>query len=101
MADLQTATRLGGWALQVVYRDPAAPLRMVATTDQVATVNNGGTASLVLAASRPAAAVTNPIMGWGLRIVPEQVASTASCLKANAVDDPLNAPSDARATRPS
>ena len=100
VADLQTATgpgAFGGWALQVVYRDPAAPLRMVATTDQVATVNNGGTASLVLSGlTPPAAPVTGTLSYAGVEgdygIVPEQVAANGVPLSnaANAVDNPLN-----------
>jgi RNA polymerase sigma factor (sigma-70 family) len=100
VADLQTATgpgAFGGWALQVVYRDPAAPLRMVATTDQVATVNRGGSASLVLSGlTPPATAVTGTLSYAGVEgdygIVPEQVAANGVPLSnaANAVDNPLN-----------
>jgi len=100
VADLQTATgpgAFGGWALQVVYRDPAAPLRMVATTDQVATVNRGGTASLVLSGlTPPTTAVTGTLSYAGVEgdygIVPEQVAANGVPLSnaANAPDNPLN-----------
>ena len=54
LANLQTGTGrnvFGGWALQVVYRDPAAPLRLVALSDQIATVNGGGRTSLSCRAS--------------------------------------------------
>jgi hypothetical protein len=100
VADLQTATgpgAFGGWALQVVYRDPAAPLRMVATTDQVATVNRGGSSSLVLSGlTPPVAAVTGAVSYAAVEgdygIVPEQVAVNGVPLSnaVNAPDNPMN-----------
>jgi hypothetical protein len=100
VADVQAATganAFGGWALQVVYRDPAAPLRMVATTDQIATVNRGGQASLVLSGlTPPAAAVTGTVSYAAVEgdygILPETVAANGVPLSnpANPVDNPLN-----------
>ncbi|HEX6786743.1 MAG TPA: sigma-70 family RNA polymerase sigma factor, partial [Acidimicrobiales bacterium] len=100
VADLQTATgpgAFGGWALQVVYRDPAAPLRMVATTDQVATVTRGGSSSLVLSGlTPPTAAVTGTLSYAAVEgdygIVPEQVAANGVPLSnaVNAPDNPMN-----------
>jgi hypothetical protein len=70
---------------------------MIATTDQVATVNRGGSASLVLSGlTPPATAVTGTLSYAGVEgdygIVPEQVAANGVPLSnsANAVDNPLN-----------
>ncbi len=99
-ANLQIASgfnAFGGWALQVVFRDPAAPLRMVALADQIVTVNQGGRASIVLSGLAPA---TVPRTGslsfaalegdYGNR--PESISANGVALSdsANAPNNPLN-----------
>ena len=100
VANLQTGTGrngFGGWALQVVYRDPAAPLRLVALSDQIATVNGGGRTSLTLPGLAPSA-VDRPLklsfaaVEGDFGLVPEAVSANGVALANpfNAVNNPLN-----------
>jgi hypothetical protein len=99
-ANVQVATgtsAFGGWALQVVYRDPAAPLRMVALSSQVTTINRGGKASVVLSGLTASAAARTGTVSYAafegdFGIVPEQVAVNGAALTnvGNAQDNPMN-----------
>ena len=99
-ADLQVATgptAFGGWALQVVYRDPAAPLRMVALSDQVVIMRRGGRASVVLSglAAAPTAragTLSFAALEGDFGIVPEQVAVNGVPVAnaGNPPDNPMN-----------
>jgi hypothetical protein len=109
VANVQTGTGrtvFGGWALQVVYRDPAAPLRLVALSDQIATVNRGGRTSLTipgLAASsvdRPSTLSFAAVEGdYGL--LPEAALANGVALAnpLNAVNNPLNSSNSSPAAR--
>jgi hypothetical protein len=98
--NLQTATgpnAFGGWALQVIYRDPAAPLRLVAVADGIVTLNKGGSATINLDGLEPATAPRDGTLSFvafegDYDIVPEQVAVNNMSLSdaANAVNNPMN-----------
>jgi hypothetical protein len=109
VANVQTGTgrtAFGGWALQVVYRDPAAPVRLVALSDQIATVNRGGTASLTVpglapsTVDRPSTLSFAAVEGdYGL--LPETAAANGAALSnpLNAVDNPANSSISSPAAR--
>jgi hypothetical protein len=109
VANLQTGTGrtvFGGWALQVVYRDPAAPLRLVVLSDQITTVNRGGSASLTLpglvpsAVDRPSTLSFVAVEGdYGL--LPETTSANGVPLAnpVNPVDNPLNSSISSPAAR--
>jgi hypothetical protein len=100
VANVQTGTGrtvFGGWALHVVYRDPAAPLRLVALSDQITTVNRGGSASLTLpglapsTVDRPSTLSFAAVEGdYGL--LPETASANGVALAnpLNPVDNPFN-----------
>ena len=109
VANLQTGTGrngFGGWALEVLYRDPAAPLRLVALSDQIATVNGGGSTSVTLP-GLAASAVDRPLkLGFAavegdFGLVPEAVSANGVALAnpLNAVDNPLNSSISSPAAR--
>jgi hypothetical protein len=100
VADVQTGTgrnMFGGWALQVVFRDPAAPLRLIGLADQVVTLNRGASAKVELdglapsTAARPAAASFAAFEGDFSRR-PERILLNGATLSnaGNASNDPLN-----------
>jgi hypothetical protein len=109
VANLQTGTgrtSFGGWALQVVYRDPAAPLRLVALSDQIATVNRGGSASVTLpglapsTVDRPSTLSFAAVEGdYGL--LPETASANGVALAnpVNPVDNPFNSSISSPAAR--
>jgi RNA polymerase sigma factor (sigma-70 family) len=98
--NLQTATgpnAFGGWALQVIYRDPAAPLRLVAVADGIVTLNKGGTATINLDGLEPSPSPRDGTLSFvafegDYDIVPEQVAVNDQPLSnpANPADNPMN-----------
>ena len=109
VANLQTGTGrngFGGWALEVLYRDPAAPLRVVALSDQIATVNGGGSTSVTLP-GLAASAVDRPLkLGFAavegdFGLVPEAVSANGVALANpfNAVDNPFNSSISSPAAR--
>ena len=99
-ANLQTATgpnAFGGWALQVIYRDPAAPLRLVAVADGIVTLNKGGSATINLDGLEPSPTPRDGTFSFvafegDYDIVPEQVAVDDQALTnaANPADNPMN-----------
>jgi RNA polymerase sigma factor (sigma-70 family) len=99
-ANLQSATgpnAFGGWALQVIYRDPAAPLRLVAVADDIVTLNRGGSATINLEGLEPSPAPRDGTLSFvafegDFNIVPEQVAVNDQPLTnvANPTDNPMN-----------
>jgi hypothetical protein len=109
VANLQTGTgrtTFGGWALQVVYRDPAAPLRLVALSDEIATVNRGGRASIALPGLAPSTVDRPSTLSFAavegdFGLVPEQVTANGVALAnpVNAVDNPLNSSISSPAAR--
>ena len=109
VANLQTGTGrngFGGWALEVLYRDPAAPLRVVALSDQIATVDRGGRASVTLPGLAPSA-VDRPLklsfaaVEGDFGVVPEAVSANGVALANpfNAVNNPFNSSISSPAAR--
>jgi hypothetical protein len=100
LANLQVATgpnAFGGWALQVVYRDPAAPIRMVALADEVVTLNSGQSATIELNGLEPSDAPRDGTLSLAayegdFGLAPETVAVNGQPVSnaGNAVDNPMN-----------
>jgi RNA polymerase sigma factor (sigma-70 family) len=100
LANLQVATgpnAFGGWALQVVYRDPAAPIRMVALADEVVTLNSGASATIELNGLEPSDTARDGVLSLAafdgdFGLLPEEVAVNDQPLSnaGNAADNPMN-----------
>jgi hypothetical protein len=100
VADLQVGTGVsafGGWALQVIYRDAALPLQLVALNDQVTTVSRGVSATVSLGGIAPSTAARTGKLVFAafegdFGLTPESVTFNGRVLSnaLNAPDNPLN-----------
>ena len=87
----------GGWALQVAYHDPAAPMRLIGLADHVLTLNRGASAKVELGGLAASSALRAAIVSFAafegdFSLVPERVLFNGTSLAnaGNAANDPLN-----------
>ncbi len=100
VADIQVGTgfgAFGGWALEVIVRDPAAPLRLIALSDEIATLHTSDTVTVSLGDVAPSSADRSATVAFAAfegdyGIVPEELTFNGRILSnaGNATNNPLN-----------